>query len=112
MRAHAWRTGPIGVPLDAAHHDAPAAVIAYNTPVVRSQIRGQITQMAFTEGQSVKAGDLLAQIDPPPYRTQLDQVIATRDRDQAQLANALGNLARREMVRISNSPHQAIARRS
>ena len=69
-------------------------VIAYNTLVVRSQIQGQITRIAFTEGQSVKAGDLLAEIDPRPYQAQLDQVIATRDRDQAQLANALGNLDR------------------
>jgi multidrug efflux system membrane fusion protein len=69
-------------------------VIAYNTLVVRSQIQGQITKIAFTEGQSVKAGDLLAEIDPRPYQAQLDQVIATRDRDQAQLANALGNLDR------------------
>ena len=69
-------------------------VIAYNTLVVRSQIQGQITQIAFTEGQTVKAGDLLAQIDPRPYQAQLDQMIATRDRDQAQLTNALANLDR------------------
>jgi multidrug efflux system membrane fusion protein len=81
-------------------HDVPiylrgvGTVIAYNTLVVRSQIQGQITKIAFTEGQSVKAGDLLAQIDPRPYQAQLDQVTATRDRDQAQLANARGNLDR------------------
>ena len=69
-------------------------VIAYNTDVVRSQIQGQLTQIAFTEGQTVKAGDLLAQIDPRPYQAQLDQVTANRDRDQAQLANALANLGR------------------
>ena len=95
--------GPAAVPVVAGvvtPHDVPiflrgvGTVIAYNTLVVRSQIQGQITQIAFTEGQSVKAGDLLAQIDPRPYQAQLDQVIATRDRDQAQLANALGNLAR------------------
>ena len=61
-------------------------VIAYNTVLVRSQIQGQITKIAFTEGQTVHAGDLLAQIDPRPYQAQLDQVTATRDRDQAQLA--------------------------
>jgi multidrug efflux system membrane fusion protein len=69
-------------------------VIAYNTVVVRSQIQGQITQIAFTEGQPVKAGDLLAQIDPRPYQAQLDQMIATRDRDQAQLNNSQTNLGR------------------
>jgi multidrug efflux system membrane fusion protein len=83
-----------------ASHDVPiylrgvGTVIAYNTVVVRSQIQGQITRIAFTEGQAVHAGDLLAQIDPHPYQAQLDQTIATRDRDQAQLNNALANLDR------------------
>jgi len=69
-------------------------VIAYNTVVVRSQIQGQITQFAFTEGQAVHTGDLLAQIDPRPYQAQIDQLTATRDRDQSQLTNALANLDR------------------
>ena len=69
-------------------------VIAYNTDIVRSQIQGQLTQIAFTEGHAVHAGDLLAQIDPRPFQSQLDQVTATRDRDQAQLTNALANLGR------------------
>jgi multidrug efflux system membrane fusion protein len=69
-------------------------VIAYNTVVVRSQIQGQLTDIAFAEGQAVKAGDLLAQIDPRPYQAQLDQMVATRDRDQAQLQNSLANLNR------------------
>jgi multidrug efflux system membrane fusion protein len=81
-------------------HDVPiylrgvGTVIAYNTVVVRSQIQGQLTRIAFTEGQSVHADDLLAEIDPRPYQAQIDQMVATRDRDQAQLANALGNLDR------------------
>src|SRR5882672_8132730 len=72
-------------------HDVPiylrgvGTVLAYNTDVVRSQIQGQLTEIAFTEGQTVKAGDLLAQ---------LDQMTANRDRDQAQLANATANLGR------------------
>lgn len=69
-------------------------VIAYNTDIVRSQIQGQLTKIAFTEGQAVRAGDLLAQIDPRPYQSQLDQVTAARDRDQAQLTNAEANLNR------------------
>src|SRR5262245_5055849 len=81
-------------------HDVPiylrgvGTVIAFNTVLVRSQIQGQITKIAFAEGQSVHAGDLLAQIDPRPYQAQLDQVTATRDRDQAQLNNAQANLGR------------------
>src|SRR6202790_502011 len=69
-------------------------VIAYNTDIVRSQIQGQLTRIAFTEGRAVHAGDLLAQIDPRPYQSQLDQMTATRDRDQAQLTNAQANLDR------------------
>src|SRR6478752_5044478 len=69
-------------------------VIAYNTVVLRSQIQGQITKITFTEGQTVKAGDTLAEIDPRPYQAQLDQIVANRDRDQAQLTNSLANLDR------------------
>jgi multidrug efflux system membrane fusion protein len=61
---------------------------------VRSQITGQILNIAFTQGQPVKKGDLLAQIDPRPYQAQLDQATANRDRDQAQVANAEANLNR------------------
>src|SRR4051812_42684865 len=69
-------------------------VQAYNTDTIRAQIQGQITQIAFKEGQTVHAGDLLAQIDPRPFQAQLDQAIANRERDQAQLVNAQANLQR------------------
>jgi multidrug efflux system membrane fusion protein len=69
-------------------------VIAFNTVVVHSQIQGQIVSINFTEGQTVHTGDLLAQIDPRPYQAQIDQVTATRDRDQAQLVNAQANFKR------------------
>jgi membrane fusion protein, multidrug efflux system len=69
-------------------------VVAYNIDVIRSQITGQLTQIAFTQGQAVKAGDLLAQIDPRPYQAQLNQFIANLDRDKAQLQNAQANLGR------------------
>jgi membrane fusion protein, multidrug efflux system len=69
-------------------------VIAYNTDLVRSQIQGQLVQITFTEGQTVKAGDLLAQIDPRPYQTQIEQLTANRERDSAQLTNAEANLSR------------------
>jgi len=94
---------PAPVPVVAGtveQHDVPiyltgvGTVIAYNTVVVRSQIQGQLTQIAFTEGQKVRTNDLLGVIDPRPYQAQLDQVIATRDRDKAQLANAQANLDR------------------
>jgi len=69
-------------------------VQAYNTDTIRTQVQGQITQVAFKEGQAVHAGDLLAQIDPRPFQAQLDQAIANRERDQAQLVNAQANLQR------------------
>src|ERR1700738_2553568 len=81
-------------------HDVPiylrgvGTVIAYNTVILRSQIQGQIVSINFTEGQTVHVGDLLAQIDPRPYQAQIEQMTATRDRDEAQLKNAQANLTR------------------
>jgi multidrug efflux system membrane fusion protein len=69
-------------------------VIAYNDVIVRSQITGQIVKIAFTEGQTVHKGDLLAQIDSRIYQAQLDQAVANRDRDQAQVDNAKANFDR------------------
>ena len=83
-----------------AQHDVPiyltgvGTVIAYNTAIIHSQIQGQIVSINFTEGQTVHAGDLLAQIDPRPYQAQIEQLTANRDRDQAQLTNSLANLDR------------------
>src|SRR5882757_2337353 len=76
-----------------AEHDVPiylsgvGTVIAYNTDVVRAQIQGQINSINFTEGQTVHAGDLLAQIDPRPYQALIDQYTGNLERDQAQLIN-------------------------
>lgn len=50
--------------------------------------------MAFTEGQDVKAGDLLAQIDAAPYQAAFDQAVAKKTQDEAQLANARLNMTR------------------
>jgi membrane fusion protein, multidrug efflux system len=83
-----------------AQHDVPiyltgvGTVIAYNTDVVRAQIQGQIISINFTEGQSVHAGDLLAQIDPRPYQALIDQYTGNLERDQSQLKNAEANLKR------------------
>jgi multidrug efflux system membrane fusion protein len=94
---------PPAVPIVAAtvtQHDVPiylsgvGTVIAYNTDVVRAQIQGQIISINFTEGQTVHAGDLLAQIDPRPYQALIDQYTGNLERDQAQLVNAQANLKR------------------
>ena len=90
-------------------HDVPiylrgvGTMIAYNNVLVRSQITGQLIQINFHEGQTVKKGDVLAVIDPSPYQAQLDQAIANRDRDQAHLENAKIDLSRYSGLAKDNS---------
>jgi membrane fusion protein, multidrug efflux system len=69
-------------------------VQAYNTVLVRARVDGQIDRIAFHEGQMVKKGDLLAQIDPRPFQAALDQAVAKKSQDEANLANAKLDLAR------------------
>ncbi|MBV8494544.1 MAG: efflux RND transporter periplasmic adaptor subunit [Alphaproteobacteria bacterium] len=70
------------------------SVQAFNTVTVKSRVDGQITQVAFQEGQYVHAGDLLVQIDPRPYQAQVEQATANKAKDQANLENAQRDLAR------------------
>jgi multidrug efflux system membrane fusion protein len=69
-------------------------VQAYNTVTVRPQVDGQLVQIAFTEGQMVKAGEVLARIDPRSFQATLDQALARKAQDEAQLANARVDLQR------------------
>jgi multidrug efflux system membrane fusion protein len=67
---------------------------AYNMVTIKSRVDGQIVKIAFAEGQDVKAGDPLIQIDPRPFQAVLDQAMATKQKDEAQLASAQADLVR------------------
>ena len=69
-------------------------VQAFNTVTVNTRVDGQLEQADFKEGQDVKAGDVLAQIDPRPFQAALDLAKATKAKDQAQLENAKLDLQR------------------
>jgi len=73
---------------------AIGTVQAYNMVTVRARVDGQLDKVAFTEGQDVKAGDVLAIIDPRPFQTALEQAEATKAKDTATLANAELDLKR------------------
>jgi len=74
--------------------DGLGTVQAFNTVMVRTRVDGELTQVLFKEGQEVKTGDLLAIVDPRPFQAALDQAIAKKAQDEAQLGNAQVVLAR------------------
>lgn len=83
--------------------DGVGAVRALNTVTVRSQVDGKLIAVNFVEGQDVKKGDVLAEIDPVIYKAQYDQAVAKKAQDEAQLANQRLDLARYQQLSASNA---------
>jgi membrane fusion protein, multidrug efflux system len=88
-------------------------VQATNTVTVRSRVDGQIERVGFEEGQMVKEGQLLVQIDPAPFQATLDQSIAKLGQDQASLTNAKQDLQRTSILsKQGNATQQLLDQRT
>ena len=86
------------------------AVTPLYTDTIQSRVNGELMKVLFTEGQMVKAGDLLVQIDSRPYDVQLAQYVAQKEHDEALLENANIDLDRYQTLWKQNSiPQQTLA---
>src|ERR1700716_1433095 len=83
--------------------DGVGSVRALNNVIVRAQVDGKLIAVNFTEGQEVKKGDVLGEIDPVLYKAQLDQAVAKKAQDEAQLANMRLDLTRYQQLAASNA---------
>jgi multidrug efflux system membrane fusion protein len=85
------------------YFDGLGTVQAFNTITVTTRVDGQLQAVNFVEGQSVRTGEVLAQIDPRPYRAALEQAVAIKAKDKAQLANAQLDLQRYTALASQNA---------
>ena len=83
--------------------DAVGTIKALNTVTVSPQVDGKLISVNYKEGQDVKKGDILARIDPVTYQAQLNQAVAKKAQDEAQLANSKLDLERYEKLAASNA---------
>ena len=86
--------------------DAVWTVLALNTVTIRTQVDGRLMRLAFTEGQDVRKGDVLAIIDPSLYQAQYDQAVAKKAQDEANLANARIDAVRYQKLVAGNFASQ------
>ena len=77
-------------------------VQAFYTVTVTARVDGELQKVGFVEGQTLKKGDLIGQIDPRPFQAALDQAVATHAKDVAQLASAKADLDRYELLAPQN----------
>lgn len=87
-------------------YDALGTVAALNTVAIRAQVNGQIVSVDFRQGQEVRKGDVLARIDPAPLQAALDQAIAKKNQDEAQLSSAQKDLVRFKTLVLKNAETQ------
>ncbi len=85
------------------HYHALGTVTAFSTVNVKPRVNGELVKVLFTEGQEVKAGDLLAVVDPRPYKAALAQAEGTLQQNQAQLKNAQIDLDRYKALYAEDS---------
>lgn len=83
--------------------DGVGSVRALNNVTVRAQVEGKLLSIKFKDGQDVKAGDVLAEIDPAIYKALFDQATAKKAQDEATLANARIDLTRYQQLAASNA---------
>ncbi len=109
-RFAAGNIGPVPVlAAEAKTADVPVNIAAVgttqalNTVTVRPQVDGKLISVDFKEGQDVKKGDTLARIDPTTFQAALNQALAKKAQDEAQLANAKLDLQRYERLAASNA---------
>jgi multidrug efflux system membrane fusion protein len=76
------------------YYDALGTVNALNTVAIRAQVNGQIVSIDFRQGQEVRQGDVLAKIDPAPFKAAFDQAVSKKSQDEATLIDAQKDLAR------------------
>jgi multidrug efflux system membrane fusion protein len=87
--------------------DAVGTIKALNTVTVSPQVDGKLLNVNYQEGQDVKKGDILARIDPVIYQAQLDQAVAKKAQDAAQLANSKLDLESYEKLSRQQRDQQA-----